>query len=58
VKSTSIRRAIVPGIAALSLALSACGGGQAGAEGGEGGASGSVAVDGSSTVFPMSNAAA
>ena len=58
-KSTSIRRAIVPGIAALCLALTACGGGQetASGEGGEG-ASGSVAVDGSSTVFPMSDAAA
>ena len=49
-KSTSIRRALVPGIAALSLALSACGGGAEGA-------SGTVAVDGSSTVFPLSNAA-
>jgi phosphate transport system substrate-binding protein len=58
VKSTSMRRALVPGIVALSLALAACGGGQT-AAGGEGeGASGSVAVDGSSTVFPMSNAAA
>ena len=55
--STSIRRAIVPGIAALGLALSACGGGQTNAATGDG-ASGSVAVDGSSTVFPMSNAAA
>ncbi len=57
-KLTSMRRAIVPGIAALALALTACGGGQAGAEGAEGGASGSVAVDGSSTVFPLSDAAA
>ena len=56
-KNTSIRRAVVPGIAALSLLLTACGGGQSGAASGEG-ASGSVAVDGSSTVFPMSNAAA
>jgi phosphate transport system substrate-binding protein len=54
---TSIRRAIIPGVAALSLALSACGGADAGS-GSEGGASGSVAVDGSSTVYPMSNAAA
>jgi phosphate transport system substrate-binding protein len=54
--STSIRRAVVPGIAALGLALSACGGGQTNAANGAG-ASGSVAVDGSSTVFPMSNAA-
>jgi phosphate transport system substrate-binding protein len=57
VKSQSFRRAAVPGIAILALALSACGGQTA--SGGEGeGASGSVAVDGSSTVFPMSNAAA
>ena len=55
--STSLARAVVPGIAALALVLSACGGGDAGADG-EGGASGSVAVDGSSTVFPMSDAAA
>lgn len=55
-KSTSVRRAIVPGIAVLALALSACGG-DAGGDGGEG-ASGAVAVDGSSTVFPMSDAAA
>jgi phosphate transport system substrate-binding protein len=60
VKTTSIRRALLPGIAVLALALSACGGADAGAESdsGEGGASGSVAVDGSSTVFPMSDAAA
>ena len=56
-KSTSIRWAIAPGIVALSLALAACGGGQT-ASGEGAGASGSVAVDGSSTVFPMSNAAA
>ena len=56
-KRTSFRRAIAPGIAVLSLALAACGGNEAeGSEGG--GASGSVAVDGSSTVFPMSDAAA
>ena len=58
-KSTSMRRAIVPGFAALALALSACGGGQtaAGSSDAEG-VSGSVAVDGSSTVFPLSDAAA
>lgn len=59
-KSTSTRRAIAPGIAALALALTACGGGDAGAtggEGGEGGATGTVVVDGSSTVEPMSTAA-
>jgi phosphate transport system substrate-binding protein len=55
----SIRRAIVPGIAALALVLTACGGQDtaSGSEGSEG-ASGSVAVDGSSTVYPLSNAAA
>jgi phosphate transport system substrate-binding protein len=51
---TPFRRALVPGAAALALLLTACGGD---AEGGEG-ASGSVTVDGSSTVYPMSNAAA
>jgi phosphate transport system substrate-binding protein len=55
VKRTSNRWAVVPGIAGLALVLSACGGGDAGAEGG--GASGTVAVDGSSTVEPMSKAA-
>ena len=59
-KSTSFRRAIVPGIAVLSLALAACGGdnaeGSADGEGG-GGASGSVTIDGSSTVYPMTQAA-
>jgi phosphate transport system substrate-binding protein len=41
------------------MALTACGGADAGASNGSGsGASGSVSVDGSSTVFPMSNAAA
>ena len=34
-KSTSVRRAIVPGIAVLALALSACGG-DSGGDGGEG----------------------
>lgn len=53
-------RAALPGIAALALALSACGGGDAGqASGSEGDeVSGKVAVDGSSTVYPMSNTAA
>jgi phosphate transport system substrate-binding protein len=50
VKSSSFRRAIVPGVIALAAALSACGGGAEGA-------SGTVAIDGSSTVFPLSNAA-
>jgi len=63
VKITSFGRALVPGLAVLALALSACGGADAGEEAGGGtegggGASGSVAVDGSSTVFPMSDAAA
>jgi phosphate transport system substrate-binding protein len=60
VNSTSFRRAFVPGIAALALALSACGGADAGSDSGSeaGGASGSVTIDGSSTVFPMSDAAA
>ena len=54
-KTTSMRWGLGSGIAVLSLVLSACGG-QTG-EAAEG-ASGSVAVDGSSTVFPMNNAAA
>ncbi|MCD4533705.1 PstS family phosphate ABC transporter substrate-binding protein [Nocardioides sp. cx-169] len=59
-KITSIRRALLPGIALLALALSACGGADAGASTGDDGSaqSGKVAVDGSSTVFPMSDAAA
>jgi phosphate transport system substrate-binding protein len=52
VRSTLLRRATVPVVAALALALSACGG-QADA-----GAAGTVAVDGSSTVYPLSTAAA
>jgi phosphate transport system substrate-binding protein len=48
----------VPGMAVLALALSACGGADAGSGDGGSGASGKVAVDGSSTVFPMSDAAA
>ncbi|MFZ2502742.1 MAG: PstS family phosphate ABC transporter substrate-binding protein [Nocardioides sp.] len=60
-KSTSLRRLIVPGIASLAIVLTACGSGQGGdgaTEGGDTKVSGSVAVDGSSTVFPMSQAAA
>lgn len=63
-KRTSIRRYLAPSIAVLALTLSACGGADAGsdasgdASGAASGASGSVAVDGSSTVFPMSDAAA
>jgi phosphate transport system substrate-binding protein len=59
VKSTSIRRAIVPGIAVIGLMLSACGSDEDG--GGSGtdnsGVTGDVIVDGSSTVFPMAQAA-
>lgn len=59
-KRTTFSRAIVPGIAALVLVLSACGGdnGEGGEDGGGSGVSGDVTVDGSSTVFPMSQAAA
>ena len=56
-KRTTIRRALVPGIAALALVLSACGGDNGEGDGGSG-VSGDVTVDGSSTVFPMSQAAA
>jgi phosphate transport system substrate-binding protein len=52
VKSTSFRWALVPTAAVLAVTLAACGGDAAGS-----GASGTVAVDGSSTVFPMSSAA-
>jgi len=48
-------RGPVLGVAALALVLTACGGANNTDAGG--GASGSVAVDGSSTVFPMSDAA-
>ena len=53
----SLRRAIAPVAVAASLAmtLAACGGQQGSAAEGAGG---SVAVDGSSTVFPLSDAAA
>ena len=57
---TSTRWAAASGATVLALTLAACGGADAGSEGSSdgSGASGSVAVDGSSTVFPMSNAAA
>ena len=57
--SKSIRRAILPGVAALALVLSACGGqdDDSASDDGSGGASGSVAVDGSSTVYPLSSVA-
>ena len=54
-KSTSLRRAVLPGFAALALALTACGGQDNGDDSSS--ASGSVAVDGSSTVYPLSTAA-
>ena len=59
-KRTSHRWTMASGATVLALTLAACGGGDAGAEpGSEGGsgASGTVAVDGSSTVEPMSKAA-
>ena len=56
---TSFRRAMVPTAAALMLGfgLAACGGADAGSGDDSSGASGKVAVDGSSTVYPMSVAA-
>ena len=50
-----IRWAALPGAALLAISLAACGSGASADS--DSGASGSVAVDGSSTVFPMSNAA-
>jgi phosphate transport system substrate-binding protein len=57
VNRTSIRRAVAPAVAilGLSLSLTACGDDAAGS--GDN-VSGEVAVDGSSTVYPMSNTAA
>jgi len=57
VNRTSIRRALIPGIAALALLLSACGDDAEGDGTDVSGVTGSVSVDGSSTVYPMSNAA-
>ena len=54
--SKSVRRALVPGIAALALVLAACG--DDGGSGSDSDLSGEVTVDGSSTVFPMSQTAA
>jgi phosphate transport system substrate-binding protein len=56
VKRTSMHRVLVPGIAALALLLSACGG-DADGDDSVSDVTGSVKIDGSSTVFPMSNAA-
>jgi len=62
VNFTSFRRALAPTTVAASLAfLAACGGGQTSAADtgdGSGQVSGKVTVDGSSTVFPLSDAAA
>jgi len=61
VKSTLLRRAAVPAasVAVLALTLSACGGNNdgGGSDGGDA-LSGSIAIDGSSTVGPMTKAAA
>jgi phosphate transport system substrate-binding protein len=57
VKRKIMGRAIVPGMAAVALLLSACGGDASGDGDNGGDVSGSVLVDGSSTVFPMSDAA-
>ena len=58
-KRTLLRRAVVPAasVAALALALSACGGNND-SGGSGGGLSGSVNIDGSSTVGPMTQTAA
>jgi len=63
VNRISVRRALAPAAVAttLVLTLAACGGGQTAADESDGeaaGASGAVTVDGSSTVFPLSDAAA
>jgi len=57
VKRTSSRWIVLPSAVLLSLTLAACGSDDGGEDSGASSASGSVAVDGSSTVFPMSNAA-
>lgn len=56
-KTVSMRRAAVPAAAALALSLTLVACGDGGSTGADGEISGSVAVDGSSTVFPMSDAA-
>jgi phosphate transport system substrate-binding protein len=50
------RRVLVPAatVASLALVLSACGGNNSGGGGGGGGLSGTITIDGSSTVGPMS----
>lgn len=62
-KRTSLRRVIAPAatVAALALTLAACGGSNndgGGDSGGGSGLTGSVAIDGSSTVGPMAKVAA
>ena len=57
-KSMTIRTALVPGLAALARLLTARGGDADGDEGSGSDVSGEVTVDGSSTVFPMPQAAA
>ena len=59
-KFLSNRRALAPAVAvvALSLTLAACGGSDATGDGSGSSLSGEVIVDGSSTVFPLTQAAA
>jgi len=59
-RSTLRRRALVPAasVAALALVLTACGGNnEDGGDGGDGGLTGTITIDGSSTVGPLSAAA-
>jgi phosphate transport system substrate-binding protein len=58
VKRMTFRRAIVPGIAAAALILTGCSGEDDGGDGESSDVSGEVTIDGSSTVFPLSQAAA
>jgi phosphate transport system substrate-binding protein len=58
VKRMTFRRAIVPGIAAAALILTGCSGEDDGGNGESSDVSGEVTIDGSSTVFPLSQAAA
>ncbi len=57
-KRMTFRRAIVPGIAAAALILTGCSGEDDGGDGESSDVSGEVTIDGSSTVFPLSQAAA
>ncbi len=58
-KSSTLRRAALPAAIALALGLSACGGqNEAESTGSGGGVSGEVVADGSSTVGPLTEAAA